>query len=69
MQKKNPKEDNKHLCINITELGSYKPETNTSEINYVPMENNKEIAGRKKAVWPEEVLPRCGSFCNSTMKS
>ena len=59
----------KHLCINITELGSCKPETNTtSEINDIPIEK-KEIAGRKKAVWHEEVLPPCGSFCNNTMKS
>ena len=68
-KKRTQKGIDKHLCINITELGSCKPETNTtSEINYIPIEN-KEIAGRKKAVWHEEVLPPSGSFCNNTMKS
>ena len=67
--KKTQKGIDKHLCINITELGSCKPETNTtSEINYIPIENTG-VAGGKKAVWHEEVLPPCGSFCNTTMKS
>jgi len=50
MQKRTQKRTDKCLCINTTESSSYTPETNTiSEINYISIENNKEIAGGKKS--------------------
>ena len=47
--KRTQKRTDKCLCINTTESSSYTPETNTiSEINYISIENNKEIAGGER---------------------
>ena len=46
MQKRTQKRADKCLCVNTTESSCWTPETNTvSEINYISIENNKEIAG------------------------
>ena len=59
--KKKPKENKKHL--GITESWLCTTETNASEINKSPTENNKEITGKKKQrrrIGHEEVLLSSG---------
>ena len=48
MRKRTPRRTDKRLCL--SESSAHTPETNTiSEINYISIENNKEIAGGKKS--------------------